>query len=151
VTPIPSAPEYTPIVNEKDSRIVTTAEELEAFEIVKKWVSESSQAAKFPIVYKDSINYLAIHLQASSLAWFLRFHFEAKKKSITTRLPVDTVKMLAPGFDVEAFVTSTSVSRLFITTIKDIEKLRTLIMFAFEDATKKRESSKGEGEGSASA
>jgi predicted type IV restriction endonuclease len=150
VSPITAALEFVPIVNEKDARIVTTAEELEAFEIVKKWVAESAQAAKFPIVYKDSLNYLAIHLQVSSLAWFLRLQFDSKKKGVATRLPVETVKMLAPGFEVEAFVTSTSVSRLFVTTVKDLEKLRTLVMFAYEDAVKKRESSK-DGEGSASA
>ena len=140
-TPAP-APVPADIINEKDPRIITTAEEIEGFELIKKWVGESAQASKYPIVYKDSLSYFAIHLQASSHAWFFRLFTDGKRKALVTRLPVDTVKMLCPGFEVDAYPNGGAVSRIYIASIKEIEKLRTLIIFGYEDAVKRREAGK---------
>lgn len=153
VTPLPPAPAPVPepIVSEKDSRIITTAEELEAFEIIKKWCAESWYFGKYPIVYKDSIQYFTVHLQGSIFAWFLRLFAESKRKALVTRLPVETAKLLCPGFEVEAAPASVGVSRIYISGVKDIEKFRPLVIAAYEDAAKKRDSGKEEGDGSATA
>jgi hypothetical protein len=148
--PAPAAPEPPPtpqpIVSEKDPRIITTAEELEGFELIRKWCSESTLFEKNPITYRDSQSYFGIHLQASTHAWFVRLFADSKRKALVTKISVETVKLLSPGFDVEPAPASAGVSRIYINNIKDLEKLRTLIFSAYEDAIKRRESGKDEPE-----
>ncbi|WP_394842097.1 type I restriction enzyme HsdR N-terminal domain-containing protein [Pendulispora brunnea] len=82
-------------------KIVTTAEELEAFEIVRELCSDSPLFAKYPPQYKDSQNYFGIHA-GSIRYWFCRYFGDQKRKSVVTRLAVDKVKIMSPGFEVDA-------------------------------------------------
>ena len=120
------------------TKIVTTPEELEVYETVKKICSDSSFASKHPIQYKDAVNYFGINL-GSSRKWFIRAFCDAKRKSIATRLPVDKATLLAQGFEVEAAPDLFGKSRIYFNSVRDLEKLRALIHFAFEEECRRLE------------
>jgi predicted type IV restriction endonuclease len=135
LAPVASAAETAP---EQSKGIVTTQEELEAFEIVRRICADSSAAIKSPIQYRDSVNYFGINL-GSQKKWFLRLFFDGRRKSVVTRVAADTATLLAPGFEVEAPPESVGKSRVYITTLKDIERLRPLILLGYEEEMKRSE------------
>ncbi len=116
------------------SSIVTTAEEMELFEIVSRICAESS--SKQGIAYKDTATYFGIHLGKVS-QWFLRAWCSGAKKALVTRIPVEQTRLLAHGFEVDAPSETFGVSRVYFTTIKDVEKLRPLVLMAYEEQVKR--------------
>lgn len=112
------------------SQIETTELELEIFRIVQKLCAES--ALKQAISYKDSASYFGINLGKVS-SWFLRAFTNGKKKSLVTRLPTEQATMLAPGFEVEAAPEGFGKSRVYFNAPTDLEKLRALVLVAYEE------------------
>ncbi|AGC47243.1 hypothetical protein MYSTI_05970 [Myxococcus stipitatus DSM 14675] len=127
---------------ESASLIETTALELEIFRIVQKQCAES--ALKQTLGYKDSTAYFAINL-GKVTSWFLRAFTNGKKKSLVTRLPTEQATMLAPGFEVEAAPDGMGKSRIFFNASSDIEKLRALVLVAYEEEAKRQSSGTAEG------
>jgi len=75
----PVAPE--PMVEDEDeSRIITTEEELEGFQIVKAIVREKVPASR--IAYRDTISYFGILLDDNNRKPICRLHFNGAKKYI---------------------------------------------------------------------
>lgn len=125
--------------------IETTEVELEIFRIVQRMCAES--ALKQTVSYKDSANYFGINL-GKVTSWFLRAFTNGKKKSLVTRLPVEQTSMLAPGFEVEAAPDSIGRSRVYFTATSDVEKLRTLVLVAYEEEAKRQSAPTSDGSGS---
>ncbi|QSQ26844.1 type I restriction enzyme HsdR N-terminal domain-containing protein [Pyxidicoccus parkwayensis] len=115
--------------------IETTEVELEIFRIVQRMCAES--AMKQAISYKDSASYFGINLGKVS-SWFLRAFTNGKKKSLVTRLPVEQTSMLAPGFEVEAAPDGIGKSRVYFNATSDVEKLRALVLVAYEEEAKRQ-------------
>jgi len=113
----------------------TTEVELEIFRLVQRMCAEST--LKQAISYKDSANYFAINL-GKVTSWFLRAFTNGKNKSLVTRLPVEQTSMLAPGFEVEAAPESIGKSRVYFNAPGDVEKLRTLVLVAYEEEAKRQ-------------
>lgn len=136
-----SATGSTPPSDTSDARgpreIVTTAEELELFEIVSRFVAESS--VKRQIAHKDTTGYFGINLGKVS-HWFLRAFFNGPKKALVTRVSVEQATLLARGFEVEAAPEGIGKSRVYLANAKDVEKLRSLVLVAFEDEVRRVES-----------
>ncbi len=124
------------------TQIETTELELEIFRSIQKLCEESP--LKQAISYKDSVNYFGINL-GKVRAWFLRVFTNGKKKSLVTRLPVEQAAMLAPGFEVDAAPEVFGKSRVYFNAPADLEKLRTLVLVAYEDATKRQSTLAAEG------
>lgn len=122
--------------------IETTEVELEIFRIVQRMCAES--ALKQAISYKDSASYFGINL-GKVTSWFLRAFTNGKKKSLVTRLPVEQTSMLAPGFEVEAAPDGIGRSRVYFNAPSDMEKLRTLVLVAYEEEAKRQSSQAGDG------
>jgi hypothetical protein len=117
--------------------IETTAEEMEIFKQVQKLCGESS--IKREIGWKDSTSYFAIHAGRITW-WFLRiFTNNPERKNIATRLTVEQATLLAPGFKVEAAPESIGKSRVYISGASDIDRLRALVMVAYEEEAKQHE------------
>lgn len=68
------------VAMDKDSGIVTTQEEIDAYNIIRSILRKSISADK--IVYKDFKSYFAIGLEKPSYWWICRLSFGNRKKSI---------------------------------------------------------------------
>lgn len=119
-------------VEADDSKIVTTAEEMEAFNKIKTIVATSKEQTR-EIGHKDVIAYFGVHTGKPGW-WFLRLYLSSKKKNIVTRLPIDEAKELAPSFEVQEMSASfgDAASRVFINSVDDIDKLSSLILRCYE-------------------
>ncbi len=114
--------------------IVTTAEEMELFEVVGRICAES--ASKQPIGYKDTTAYFGINL-GKVTQWFLRAWCTGPRKALVTRVPVEQVRLLAHGFEVEPAPEGIGASRVYFGAIKDVEKLRPLVLMAYEEQVRR--------------
>ncbi|RCJ21470.1 restriction endonuclease subunit R [Nostoc sp. ATCC 43529] len=116
----------------QESKIVTTAEEIEAFEKIKS-ITQTSKSYSFELKYKDTASYFGINLGKSTW-WFLRLYLSSQKKSFITRLSVDEVKCLAPNFEVQEVTASLgdAASKVIISSVNDFEKLTSLILRCYE-------------------
>lgn len=117
--------------------VVTTAEELELFDVVSRFVAES--AHKRPIAHKDTATYFGINL-GKVTQWFLRAYFNGPRKALLLRVPVEQAALLARGFEVEVAPEAMGKSRVYVSSAKDVEKLRALVLVAFEDEVRRVES-----------
>lgn len=139
---VPPAPAPTPSAEsssqEASKGIVTTQEELDAFDIVRRICDDSSAAQKAPVQYKDATSYFGINI-GNQKKWFLRLFFDGRRKSVVSRVPREQAALLAPGFEVEAPPESIGKSRVYVTGLKDLERLRPLILLAYEDEMKRAE------------
>jgi hypothetical protein len=121
----------------QESKILTTAEEIAAFEKIQA-IIQTSKIYKFQVKYKDTTSYFGINLGKTTW-WFLRLYLSSQKKSFITRLNVDEVKSLAPEFEVHELTASIgdAASKVIITSVSDIDKLASLILRCYEaEATK---------------
>ena len=118
--------------------VVTTDAELEVYDTVKRICSDSPSAAKYPVQYKDAVYYFGINVGPSD-RWFLRAFCDARRHSLVSRLPVQQVTMLAPGFAVEAAPAVFGASRVYFNKPQDLEKARALVLSAYEREVKRAE------------
>jgi pyrroloquinoline quinone (PQQ) biosynthesis protein C len=125
--------------------LVTTGEEIEVYETIKRLCADSPFAAKYPVQYKDAVYYFGINI-GSPEQWFLRAFCDTRRHSIVTRLPVERAAKLSPGFTVEAVPEVFGRSRVYFGAPKDIEKLRTLVLIAYEREVKRAETGSAEEE-----
>jgi predicted type IV restriction endonuclease len=116
----------------QESKIVTTAEEIAAFEKIQA-ITQTSKSFNFEIKYKDTASYLGINLGKTTW-WFLRLYLSSQKKSMITRLSGDEVKSLAPNFEIQEVTASLgdAASKVIISSVSDIDKLESLILRCYE-------------------
>lgn len=137
VATLPTPPDSTLDDNdsepdESDSKIVTTEEELAAFEKLKA-IAATSTAYKFELNHKDTVSYFGVNLGKTTW-WFLRFYLTPNKKSFITRLPLEEIQPLAAGFEVQEVSASLggAASRVVISDISDLDKLEPLLLKCYE-------------------
>jgi predicted type IV restriction endonuclease len=126
----------------EDDKVETTAEELEAFEKVKAIVARSTTCA-LEVKYKDVVSYFGLNVGKVTW-WFLRLYLSPKKKSFVTRLPIEEVKKLSLGFEVQEMSASfgDATARVIISSINDLDILSDLILKCYESEASKRMSGK---------
>jgi len=120
--------------------VVTTPEELEAYEIVKSICADSPLAAMAPVLYRDTAGYFNIYA-GSVRKSFLRLYFGQRRKAITTKVLLARAAPLAHGFEVELFQEG---CRVFVNGPKDLHRLRPLLLVAFEEEVKRKDAGEGE-------
>lgn len=115
------------------SNIVTTAEELEAFEKIKA-IADNSTTYNLEVKYKDTASYFGVNLLGKTTRWFMRLYLSAQKKSFVTRLFVDEAQSLAPDFEVQEVPSplGDAASKVIISSVGDLEKLAPLILRCYE-------------------
>ncbi len=133
--PAPSAPEPA---QEASKGIVTTAEELEAYEIIRRICADSTALVKAPVQYLDAVSYFGLNI-GNRKKWFMRLFFDGRRKAVSTRIPLERAAPLVPGFEIEAAPENVGKSRVYINSIKDLERLRPLVLLAYEDEIKRAE------------
>ncbi|MDZ8235766.1 MAG: type I restriction endonuclease [Nostoc sp. ChiQUE01a] len=116
----------------QELKIITTAEEIEAFEKIKS-ITQTSKSYSFELKYKDTASYFGINLGKTTW-WFLRLYLSSQKKSFITRLSVDEVKSLASNFEVQEVTASLgdAASKVIISSVNDFDKLTSLILRCYE-------------------
>jgi hypothetical protein len=126
----------------EDIKVETTAEELEAFEKIKA-IAARSDAYNLEVKYKDVISYFGLNVGKVTW-WFLRLYLSPKKKNLVTRLPLDEVKKLSLGFEVQEMSASLgdATSRVIISSVSDLDILGDLILKCYETEASKRVSGK---------
>jgi hypothetical protein len=126
----------------EDDKVETTAEELEAFEKVKAIIARSTTCA-VEVKYKDVVSYFGLNVGKVTW-WFLRLYLSPKKKSFVTRLPIEDVKNLSLGFEVQEMSASfgDATARVIISSVDDLDILSDLILKCYESEASKRMSGK---------
>jgi hypothetical protein len=137
ITVSPEIDDLEPIEPDGTSAIETTDEELEVFEKVKTIVARS-KTYKLEVQYKDVVSYFGLNVGKTTW-WFLRFYLTPKKKSFVTRLPINEVKALAAGFEVQEISASLgdAASRVIISSVNDLDQLSDLIIKCYETESAK--------------
>ncbi|MDP3273838.1 MAG: type I restriction endonuclease [Deltaproteobacteria bacterium] len=133
-TGMTSATDSSPV--EGSRAVVTTAEELDLFEAIKTICLDSG--LKAPIAFKDTTAYFAINL-GKVTRWFVRAFFNGPRKSLVFRVALEKVQIASRGFECEAAPDNVGKSRVFISSVSDVEKLRPLILLAFEEEVQRNE------------
>lgn len=115
-----------------EGKVETTSEEIEAFEKVKLIASRST-TQKLEVKYRDVISYFGLNVGKTTW-WFLRFYLSPRRKSFVTRLPIDQVRELAAGFEVQEMSASMgdAASRVVISSVNDLDRLSDLILRCYE-------------------
>jgi len=98
---------------------------------------------KAPVKYKDGTNFFAINL-GPVRTWFLRLFAGSRRKSFMARLPLGQAEPLARGLQVEPVPENPDKCRVYFSATADVEKLRSLILRAYEDAVRRQESGSAE-------
>ncbi|MDP4145787.1 MAG: type I restriction endonuclease [Bacillota bacterium] len=122
--------EVNNVIDTKRRVINTTQEELQSFDIINNIIKESFNLSD-EVKYKDTVNYFSIYYQ-NTTRWFLRLQLDCVNKNITTKIPVDKVKELAKGYDIESAPKGMGESRIFINSLDDINNLRNLVVESFK-------------------
>jgi hypothetical protein len=140
--PAPPPPARAPAdsVPEHGKGVVTTPEELEAYEIIQRICGDSSAPVKTPVQYLDSVNYFDLNI-GNRKKWFMRLFFDGRRKSVVTRIPLERAAPLVPGLEIEAAPENIGKSRVYIGSLKDLERLRPLVLLAYEEEMKRSEAS----------
>lgn len=115
----------------------TTEEEKEIFQAVKRICAESP--LRVPVKYRDGINFLAINL-GPPRTWFLRLSAGSRRKSFVARLPLLQVEPLAGGLSTESVPEHADKTRVYFSSIADLDKLRALILKLYEEAVRRMQS-----------
>jgi predicted type IV restriction endonuclease len=129
--------------------IVTSEEELEAYEITKRHCANSKSAVDYPVLYRDTVEFFEINIgspipRKGRRRWFVRAFLDAPRKSILVQLPTEQVEGLSPGFEAasEGQARNRTLStRVFLTSVKSLEKLGALILAAYEEAVREEAAS----------
>ena len=119
----------------QSNAVVTTEFEMQIYDVVQRLCSES--AIKQAIAYKDAAQYFAINL-GKVQSWFLRVFTNGKRNALVTRLPVEQAQRISPGFDVDTAPDAFGKSRVYFNTAADLEKLRSLVLVAYEDEVRRQ-------------
>ena len=119
----------------------TTPEEREIFGAIKKICAESS--LQVPIRYKDGTNFFAINL-GTTRSWFLRLFVGSRRKSFVARLPLSQTEPLVGGLQHEALPDNPDKTRIYFSSVSDVERLRALILKLYEEAVRRQQSGDGE-------
>lgn len=114
--------------NNKKS-IVTTQEELDAFELIKDMIAKNNKDIS-EIGYRDTTNYFSVYTK-NTTRWIIRFNFDATRKNIITKLPVEKVKEYCNTYEVEQSPKSIGESRVFINSIGDLKNMEALMVEAY--------------------
>ena len=119
------------------AKIVTTAEELDFFERVKKIVASSP--TKMPLIYKDTATYFAVNL-GNVRRWFVRFFANGPTKYLILRMPHDALKPLLGATPSTGNGVDTRVN---VASGADVDRLSAAILAAYEVEAHRKDADAG--------
>lgn len=136
--PVLSAPAAAEAASESGSdasKAVTTAEELDLFERVKKIVAQSP--LKTPVVYKDTANYFGVNL-GPVRRWFLRFFGNGSTKYVVLRMPYEALQASLGAMNAMPF--GAAETRVNVSSGADVDRIPGAILAAYEAEVRRKDS-----------
>ena len=140
-TPSPIPPASLDAAVEKigeAGKIVTTAEELDVFERVKRIVGQSTM--KVPIAHKDTATYFGVNL-GPVRRWFLRFFGNGSTKYFVLRMPLDALRPSLGATHATPF--NAAETRINVVSGTDIEQFSAAVLAAYEAEVQRKDSDPG--------
>lgn len=117
------------------AQIVTTDEEIAAFQIVKGILERAGKDVS-GLNYRDTINYFSINNRMVT-KWLMRFVLHPDKKIIAFRCSPDVAKTLLKDFEIEQAPSHLGGgAKVLFNSIEDIMKMQQLIIAVFDDVNK---------------
>lgn len=117
----------------KESKVVTTEEELAGFNLIYQLITEGSGEDQ-KVTYKDTASYFGIHVEKRT-QWFARLHFNGNQKFVVLRIPsVQGKVLLGETWKVEEYGGADS-CRVFISSIEDIRAIKSVVLAAYRMVT----------------
>jgi hypothetical protein len=113
-------------VEDKKGGAVTTTQEIEFFNAVRMIVGRGGMDTD-KVLYKDTSYYFNVSYEKPT-KWFIRYFGDSKRPNITTLVPVDRARELAPGFEVEAAPAAFGTSRIYLDQVGQIWALQSVVM-----------------------
>lgn len=112
------------------SGVVTTEEELIAFNVIYQTIAEACGEDQ-KVMYKDSASYCSILLEKPS-RWFARLYFGTGKKTIALRVPQAEANLL-PGMEgrAEAYSQALDACRVTLASLDELNGLKPLLVAAY--------------------
>lgn len=107
------------------SRIETTQEELDAYELVKRLLDKNR-----PVQYEDTASYFKVHLPEQPFWAVCRFYFGKRRLAIWVSLPIEEVSSLVSGFEVSKAYAGWS--NITLTKVEDIKDLKSVLCAAWD-------------------
>lgn len=115
--------------DEKTKVIVTTDEELKAFEITKELLKKAHKDIS-NIDYKDTVSYFGIYNRNVN-GWFVRFVLDQQPTLAMIRLEYTLAKEIPTDLKLQP-LNSKGITKVFIDSLDDMDKLEPFILKAFE-------------------
>ena len=97
---VAAAPVGLNFPHEQARGIITTQEELDAFEMIRRICGDSPFAEKYPVGYRDAANYFGVNI--GKLARNGSGGSSTARKSVVSKVPLDRATMLTPGLELDA-------------------------------------------------
>lgn len=116
-------------VEEKAKKIITTDEELKAFDMVKNILAKAGKDIS-DIDYKDTVSYFAIYKRNIN-GWFVRFILDLQPTLAMLNIEYTLVKDIPTELKIQPLA-SKGITKVFINSTDDINKLEAFILKAFE-------------------
>lgn len=114
---------------EKSKVIVTTDEELKAFEMTKELLKKAHKDIS-NIDYKDTVSYFGIY-NSNVNGWFVRFVLDQQPTLAMIRLEYTLAKEIPTDLKLQP-LNSKGITKVFIDSLDDMDKLEPFILKAFE-------------------
>lgn len=116
-------------LSQKNKTIITTKEELSALELVKTILTKANKDIS-NINYKDTVSYFGIYNRNVN-GWFVRFVLDQQPTLVMIRLEYSKAKEIPSDLKLQP-LNSKGITKIFIESLKDIDKLEPFILKAFE-------------------
>lgn len=112
--------------------IVTTEEELKAFDIVHN-ILLSAERDISNLKYKDTTGYFNIYNRVIT-KWFMKINLDAQRKYVVTRIDHEVCSKILPDFEIEEAPKSLGASRIYIGSIEQLQEMSNLIITCFDES-----------------
>ena len=117
------------VSEEKTKSIVTTDEELKAFEMTKELLLKAHKDIS-SVDYKDTVSYFGIYNRNVN-GWFVRFILDQQPTLAMIRLEYTLAKEISSDLKLQP-LNSKGITKVFIDSLDDMHKLEPFILKAFE-------------------
>lgn len=114
---------------EKPKVIITTDEELKAFEMTKELLLKANKDIS-NVDYKDTVSYFGIYNRNVN-GWFVRFVLDQQPILVMIRLEYTLAKEIPSDLKLQP-LNSKGITKVFIDSLDDMDKLESFILKAFE-------------------
>ncbi len=110
--------------------VETTDEELEFHSIVREICAAAGQDPD-KVIHRDTTGYFNVSY-GKPTKWFLRFFANAKRKSVTTLVPLDDVNTMLEGFETDAPHPNFGASRIYVENPAQLWAFKSVVVRSLE-------------------